>query len=251
MKYAADFKSIAREALVGRWTVAVVAGMIAALLGGGAANGPELKLNVSEAGADLALAVGEQTIYSFGGSLHSNVAGFLIGAASYITLVAIVMAVGFFILGSIIEIGYHRFNLDLVDRQKEPQIGALFGYFSYWKTTAAAKFLQALYVFLWSLLLLVPGIMAGYSYAMTGYILCEHPEMTAGEAIEQSKHMMFGNRWRLFCLQLSFIGWDLLCAVTLGIGHLWLTPYKQAAMAAFYRDVSATAYIIDASCETE
>ena len=251
MKYAADFKNGAREALVGRWTVAVVAGMIAALLGGAAANGPELKLNVSDAGADLALAVGEQTIYSFGGGLHSDVAGFLIGAASYITLVTIVMAVGFFILGSIIEIGYNRFNLDLVDRQKEPQISALFGYFSYWKTTAAAKLLQVLYIFLWSLLLFIPGIMAGYSYAMTGYILSEHPEMTAGEAIEQSKQMMFGNRWRLFCLQLSFIGWDLLCAVTLGIGHLWLTPYKQAAMAAFYRDVSATAYIIDAPCETE
>ena len=70
---------------------------------------------------------------------------------------------------------------------------------------------------------------------MTGYILAEHPELTAGEAIAQSKAMMAGNRWRLFCLQFSFIGWDILCALTLGIGNLALRPYRHAAEAAFYR----------------
>ena len=67
--------------------------------------------------------------------------------------------------------------------------------------------------------------------------LAEHPELTASEAIAQSKAMMDGSRWRLFCLHLSFIGWDLLCALTLGLGNLALTPYKQAAEAAFYRDL--------------
>jgi len=62
--------------------------------------------------------------------------------------------------------------------------------------------------------------------------------MTASEAIARSKQMMYGNRFRLFCLQLSFIGWDILCALTLGIDYLWLTPYRQAATAAFYREVS-------------
>ena len=154
------------------------------------------------------------------------------------------MAVVYFILGSVVGVGYSRFNLDLVDRQKEPEIGILFGYFKFWKTTAAASFLQGLYVFLWSLLFIIPGIVAGYSYAMTDYILAEHPELTAGEAIEQSKAMMYGNRFRLFCLQFSFVGWDLLCALTLGIGNLWLRPYKQAAEAAFYRDISGTEFVI-------
>ena len=94
-----------------------------------------------------------------------------------------------------------------------------------------------MYILLWSLLLIVPGIMATYSYAMTDYILAEHPELTASEAIAQSKAMMDGSRWRLFCLHLSFIGWDLLCALTLGLGNLALTPYKQVAEAAFYRDL--------------
>lgn len=87
------------------------------------------------------------------------------------------------------------------------------------------------------LLLIIPGIMASYSYAMTGYILAEHPELTASEAIAQSKDMMAGNRWRLFCLQFSFIGWDILCALTLGIGNLALRPYRHAAEAAFYREL--------------
>ena len=154
------------------------------------------------------------------------------------------MAVVYFILGSVVGVGYSRFNLDLVDRQKEPEIGTLFGYFKFWKTTAAASFLQGLYVFLWSLLFIIPGIVAGYSYAMTDYILAEHPELTAGEAIEQSKAMMYGNRFRLFCLQFSFVGWDLLCALTLGIGSLWLRPYKQAAEAAFYRDISGLSLLL-------
>ena len=170
--------------------------------------------------------------------------GFIVGSATFIILAAVVMAVVYFILGSVVGVGYSRFNLDLVDRQKEPEIGILFGYFKFWKTTAAASFLQGLYVFLWSLLFIIPGIVAGYSYAMTDYILAEHPELTAGEAIEQSKAMMYGHRWRLFCLQFSFVGWDLLCALTLGIGNLWLRPYKQAAEAAFYRDISGTEFVI-------
>ena len=134
-----------------------------------------------------------------------------------------------------------KFNLDLVDRQKEAEISTMFGYFQYWKTTACARLLQSVYVLLWSLLFIIPGIIAGYSYAMTSYILAENPELTASEAIERSKQMMSGNRWRLFCMQISFIGWDILSALlTFGIGGLWITPYKQAATAAFYREISGT-----------
>lgn len=79
---------------------------------------------------------------------------------------------------------------------------------------------------------------------MTGYILAEHPELTASEAIASSKEMMSGNRFRLFCLHLSFIGWAILCAFTFGIGNLWLSPYRQAAAAAFYREISGTEQIL-------
>ena len=104
------------------------------------------------------------------------------------------------------------------------------------------EIVQYIFVFLWSLLFIIPGIIATYSYAMTEFILAEHPDLTASEAIAQSKEMMSGNRWRLFCLHFSFIGWDILSSLTLGIGNLWLRPYKQAANAAFYREISGTGY---------
>lgn len=245
MKCAADFRSIARNVLRGKWGIAVIAGMLASLLGAIGANGPELELDFGENGANVVVQFAGQDIYTSASGWNEWLTDFLLTAAVVILITALVTAAVCLFLGSIIGVGYSKFNLDLVDRKNEAEIRTLFGYFPHWKTTVAASLLQGLYIFLWSLLLLIPGIVASYSYAMTNYILAEHPEMPASEAIEHSKQMMAGNRWRLFCLHISFIGWDLLCALTLGIGTLWLTPYKQVAIAAFYRNVSGTEAIVD------
>ena len=242
MKYAADFRRIARNVLSGRWTTAVIAGLLASMLGAIAANGPEINFDLGDNGANFGLDFAGQQIFNTGSGWNEHLMGFVVGGIGFAVITALIMAVAFFVLGSVISLGYSRFNLDLVDRRKEPEISTLFGYFPHWKTAAAAKLLQTLYVLLWSLLFVIPGIVASYSYAMTDYILAEHPELTASEAIDQSKQMMDGNRFRLFCLHFSFIGWDFLCALALGIGHLWLTPYKQAATAAFYREISGTVY---------
>lgn len=240
MKYAADFRSIARDSLRGKWLFAVAAGLVAMLLGGTGSDGPEIKFHVNTTGANIDLEIAGQTIYSTNSGLGSKLSAFLIGSAVYIVIAAIVFAVVYFILGSIIRVGYARFSLRMVDGE-HPSFDALFAYFPYWKTTAAASFLQGLYILLWSLLLIIPGIIASFSYAMTEFILAEHPELTASEAIARSKEMMEGNRWRLFCLQFSFIGWQILCIFTLGIGNLWLNPYMQTATAAFYREISSPA----------
>lgn len=240
MKLAADFRYIAREALRGKWGIAVIAGLIASLLGALGSDGPEVKLNIDlSEGANVSFEYAGQTILSTSGGINDQLSAVLIGSAIYIAIAAILLAAVYFVLGSVIEAGYARFNMKLVDRT-EAKIESLFTYFYNWKTTAATRFLKTMYCFLWSLLFIVPGIIASYSYAMTGYILAEHPELTASEAIERSKEMMSGNRFRLFCLHLSFIGWVILCAFTVGIGNLWLTPYRQAAVAAFYREVSGT-----------
>ena len=244
MKRAADFRKIAREVLSGRWAVAVIAGLIATLLGAVSTNGPELKFEFINNSANIGFEFAGQRIFTTNAGWNDQIIGFLNRGAFLIILGALVMAVVYFVLGSVVEIGYARFNLDLVDRQKEPEIGTMFGYFPHWKTTAVARLLRGVYVLLWSLLFIIPGIIAGYSYAMTDYILAEHPELTASEAIAQSKEMMVGNRFRLFCLEFSFIGWDLLSALTLGIGELWLKPYKKAAKAAFYREVSGTEHVV-------
>ncbi len=243
MRLAADFRRIARDVLKGKWTIAVLVGLVAMLLGVADGMNPEIKFNVDASSANASVQFAGQTIFSTGGGLNSGIGTFLAGSFIYIMIVALIMGVVYFILGSVLAVGYARFNLNLVD-QKEGSFENLFSYFTYWKTTAAARILKAIYTLLWFLLLIVPGIIASFSYAMTEYILAEHPELSASEAISKSKQMMEGNKWRLFCLQFSFIGWDILCAFTLGIGNLWLTPYKQAATAAFYREVSGTEAII-------
>ena len=97
--------------------------------------------------------------------------------------------------------------------------------------------LYYVYVFLWSLLLLIPGCIKAYSYAMTPYILKDNPEMKNNAAIEESMRMMDGHKLELFLLDLSFIGWALLSLLTCGIGFLWLTPYMNMARVNFYEDL--------------
>ncbi len=83
---------------------------------------------------------------------------------------------------------------------------------------------------------MIPGIIKGYAYAMTPFIMAENPQMTAREAIKRSQELMDGHKWELFCLGFSFIGWNLLTVLTLGIGTFFLNPYMNAAYAAFYRE---------------
>ena len=102
-----------------------------------------------------------------------------------------------------------------------------------------ALFLVNLFTFLWTLLLIIPGIIKAFSYALTPYILLDEPELTARQAITRSCEIMQGRRWKLFCLSLSFIGWGILSLLTFGIGFLWLAPYMNASIAAFYEDARA------------
>lgn len=239
MRLAADFRSIARDVLRGKWKIAVLVGLVASMLGAVEGMGLEVKFNIEESSVKASLELAGNTIFSTGGSLGLDWGAFMVGKYTYIMIAALITGALYFVLGSIIAVGYAKFNLNLADKL-EGTFENLFAYFSYWKTTAVAKLLRSIYLLLWSLLFIIPGIIAALSYAMTNYILVENPEMSASEAINLSKQMMDGNKWRLFCLRLSFIGWDILCGLTLGIGYLWLTPYKQAAEAAFYREVSGT-----------
>ena len=243
MKIAEDFRRIARNALTNKWFIAVAVGLVASILGGISGGGPEFKVNIDGSNISMNFNVAGQTIKSIGtnGGVDSEVGAFILASLPIIIIASLIAAVIYFALGSFIGVGYAKFNLNLVDK-KNAAFETLFEYFSHWKTTTIARLLRALYVFLWSLLFIIPGIVAGFSYAMTDYILAEDPELTADEAISQSKSMMMGNKWRFFCLQFSFIGWDILATLAFGIGHLWLTPYKQAAYAAFYREVSGTEF---------
>jgi len=103
----------------------------------------------------------------------------------------------------------------------------------------STQILKYIYILLWSLLFVIPGVIKSYSYSMTEYVLKDNPELKNNEAIEKSMKMMQGNKLRLFLLHLSFIGWYILSFLTLGIGFFWLIPYVETAQAAFYEDLKA------------
>lgn len=99
--------------------------------------------------------------------------------------------------------------------------------------------LTLIYICLWTLLFIIPGIIKSLSYAMTPFVLRDNPEMKNNEAIELSMKMMNGHKGDLFWLYLTFIGWGILCTFTLGIGYFWFAPYVQASTAQFYEEVKA------------
>ncbi|MDR2806022.1 MAG: DUF975 family protein, partial [Dysgonamonadaceae bacterium] len=119
------------------------------------------------------------------------------------------------------------------------EIGDLFEGFKNYGKVLGTTLLTTLYIFLWMLLLIIPGIIKSYSYAMTPYLLRDNPELGADELICKSMEMMKGHKKKLFLLDLSFIGWGLLCIYTLGSGFLWLAPYISSSHAAFYEDLRA------------
>ena len=135
---------------------------------------------------------------------------------------------------SIVAIGMLYACWDLFTKGTLPEAGALFAPFKQYARTVGAVLLVFVYTLLWTLLLVIPGIIKAYSYSMTFYILRENPKMTAGDAITASQKMMDGHKMDLFLLSLSFIGWAILASITFGIGYLWLIPYIYTAYAAFY-----------------
>jgi uncharacterized membrane protein len=118
-----------------------------------------------------------------------------------------------------------------------PEIGQLFSGFDRFGTHLAAYLIQTLFVALWTLLLIVPGIIAALSYSMTYFIIAEDSSISASEAITKSKKMMKGNKWKLSCLGFRFTGWFLLAMLSFGIGFLWVGPYMYVSYAKFYDDL--------------
>jgi len=128
-------------------------------------------------------------------------------------------------------------------RNQNPKIEQVFEGFNRLGTTIGAYLLMTLFIFLWTLLLIVPGIIATLSYSMTFFILADDDSIGAMEAINKSKEMMRGHKWKFFCLILRFFAWILLCILTLGIGFLWLIPYIYVTYANFYDDIKGNSSV--------
>ena len=147
--------------------------------------------------------------------------------------------IGILISGAM-SIGLAIFALSL-SRKQNAKLSQIFDGFQKFGVGLGAYILQFIFVILWSILLIIPGIIAALSYSMTYYIIAENDSIGPLEAISKSKEMMRGNKWKLFCLGFRFFGWGLLCILTLGIGFLWLCPYMIVSFAQFYDDLKPIA----------
>ena len=132
--------------------------------------------------------------------------------------------------------GFVVFFLSFV-RNQEKSVGSLFDGYKRFGKVFLTMFMKNLFILLWTLLLIVPGIMKSMAYAMTEYILLDNSEISAEDAIHKSRVMMDGHKMKLFLMYLSFIGWAILCLFTLGLGFLLLVPYIETSVATFYQDL--------------
>ncbi len=215
---ASEFRRAARSVLSGRWGIAIGIAFLASLFGGSLGYN-SLSLNFKMDDKEI-----EEIQHLFPELLPILITT---------TTISGVIGIIYFFVGGVTRLGYCRCLLD-IQRGLDPDVRSLFAYWKHYINATVLNALTALYIALWTILLLIPGIVASYSYAMAPFILAKNPEMGGNAAIKASKELMRGHRWELFCLDLSFIGWNLLALVTFGISSLFVAPYHAQSHAAFY-----------------
>lgn len=162
----------------------------------------------------------------------------LIMAACAALSYVVVGAVAVLLLSGPLMLGFTMVCL-AVSRRQGASLSKLFEGFSRFGDSLVLFLLMDIFIFLWSLLLVIPGIIKMYSYSMSWFVLHDRPDLTGNEARKRSMYLMRGHKWRLFCLDFSFLGWYLLSALTLGILAFWVTPYHMTARAEFYQELLA------------
>lgn len=178
-------------------------------------------------------------------SLQGKWTGAVLTMLLYYVLVWVLAAINMIpFLGWIVELlligplamGLYAYFLELV-RTNRTDSGHLFSGFAQFIDAFLLHVLMAIFVFLWSLLLIIPGIIASLRYSQAYFILRDNPSIGPLEAIRRSKELTAGHKGRLFVLILTFIGWIILGAIPFGIGLLWVYPYILTSMAHFYEDL--------------
>ncbi len=163
------------------------------------------------------------------------VAGLVVGALAIIGITSTLLRI---LVGNPLEVGGRRFFKKNATNPATPFACITEGFQNY-GYVIITMLLRDVFIFLWALLLIVPGVMKAYSYRMVPYLIKDNPELSPMEVLARSTEMMRGHRWQAFCMDLSFIGWLLLGVLTLNIGNIfWTNPYMNATDAALYRELS-------------
>ena len=196
----AELKANAKEQLRGKWAVAIATVLVANIL----------------IDSDVMYKVSEK----FG----------LIGLSISCSLISL-------FLGGVISVGLCKFLLDMTTKREEPRFETLFSQFNIYLKTLGLNILITLSVCIGTILFIVPGIIVGLMFSQSYYILSEDPSKSITQCIKESVDMMNGHKWDLFYLELTFIGWWLLTAITVGIAGLWVAPYVKVTEANFYLSI--------------
>lgn len=194
--FASDYRREAREALRGNWIRTTLILLLATLLG---ASAGVTSVDLGSGGVEY-----DMSLMEYGVSLEQfrDIVRIMLVVLIVLNLISI-------FIGSLVRVGMFSLGESMFNGE-QPRVAMLFPRGIYGKAVGL-KLLTMLFVSLWSLLFVIPGIIASYRYAMAEYLLCKYPQLTAMQAIAMSKQRMAGHKMRLFSLELSFIGWSLLC----------------------------------------
>lgn len=159
------------------------------------------------------------------------IVGIVIGVVAVVLCVGLVISI---FVTNPLSVGCYRFFV--INRNEKARFGEVGAGFKYnYMNNVKIMFLKQLFISLWSLLFVIPGIIKSYEYMMVPYLIAENPELSSKEAFAISKQMMTGEKWNAFVLDLSFIGWYLLTGLTLGIlGVFYTMPYIYSTKAELY-----------------
>jgi uncharacterized membrane protein len=171
---------------------------------------------------------GNAVLTTFIISLFLMVVSFMAGLIPFIGSIATL------VLSGPIEIGLIIYFIVLVKGTELPDVSTAFRGFKYFEKTLGIYLWYSLWVLLWSLLFIIPGIIKGLSYSQAFYIIADNPNVKVTDALKMSMRMTKGYKWDIFVMGLSFIGWCLLCILSLYIGFLWLTPYMMTSYTNMY-----------------
>ena len=237
----AELKTEGKLAFKANYWKCVLVGLILALLTGGASaynSSRDLKNGMD----------GDSGFNEIADIFNQNpayAAGIAVGViVAIIIALAVALALAAFIFNPLTSGARYFFYKNLEEPQNLGLLGRIFQ--SAYKPAVKTLFIMDLKLIGWTLLFIIPGIIKAYEYAMIPYIVADNPEISTQEAFAKSKEMMTGNKWNMFVLQLSFIGWDILAALTLGlVGIFYSAPYQFSTEAALYKTLKGDAKVVE------
>lgn len=217
-----ELKALAKESFKANYWKSVLVFVILAVIGGGA----------SVAGSRVGATADYHAIAAAPRDAMLML-GFLLALLGLVAVALLFTALAGIFLLNPLQVGCLHFARNNADAPASlDDLGA--GFTNYWPTVKT-MFFYGLYIFLWSLLFVIPGVVKSYSYRMVPYLIADHPELSTREILDLSRSMMRGNKWEAFVLDLSFLGWNILTGLTFGlVGIFYAGPYQMQTNANLY-----------------